>query len=88
MQLNCHRIKINPTFTSDLKTSTMKNQLIKELKEMMKQGKGYLTVRDFIKDFELTNASVSELQVESTSWTLTIVTGHKYEYFTGLNFGW
>ena len=75
-------------FTSDLKTYTMKKQLIKELKEMMKQGKGYLTVRDFIKDFELTNASVSELQVESTSWTLTIVTGHKYEYFTGLNFGW
>jgi len=55
---------------------------------MMKQGKGYLTVKNFIKDFELTNASVSELEVESTSWTLTIVTGHKYQYFTGINFGW
>ena len=36
----------------------MKKQLIKELKEMMKQGKGYLTVRDFIKDFELTNGRI------------------------------
>ena len=67
---------------------TMKNQLMKELKEMMKQGKGYLTVKSFIKDFELTNASVSELTEESNSWTLTIVKGHKYEYLTGLNFGW
>ena len=66
----------------------MKKQLIKELKEMMKQGKGYLTVKNFIKDFELTNASVSELEVTSESWKLTIVTGHKYEYLTGLNFGW
>lgn len=66
----------------------MKKQLIKELKEMMKEGKGYLTVKNFIKDFELTNATVSELEVESTSWTLTIVTGHKYQYFTGLTFGW
>ena len=61
---------------------------MKELKEMMKQGKGYLTVKHFIKDFELTNASVSELTEESNSWTLTIVKGHKYEYLTGLNFGW
>ena len=66
----------------------MKKQLIKELKEMMNQGKGYLTVKNFIKDFELNNASVSELEVTSESWTLTIITGHKYEYFTGLNFGW
>ena len=88
VQLNYHRIEIKHIFTSDLKTSTMKKQLIKELKEMMKQGKGYLTVKNFIKDFELTNASVSELEVESTSWTLTIVTGHKYQYFTGINFGW
>jgi len=88
VQLNCHRIEIKHIFTSDLKTSTMKKQLMKELKEMMKQGKGYLTVKNFIKDFELTNASVSELEAESTSWTLTIVSGHKYQYFTGLNFGW
>lgn len=88
MQLNCHRIEIKHIFTSDLKTSKMKKQLMKELKEMMKQGKGYLTVKNFIKDFELTNASVSELEAESTSWTLTIVSGHKYQYFTGLNFGW
>lgn len=88
MQLNCHRIEIKHIFTSDLKTSKMKKQLMKELKEMMKQGKGYLTVKNFIKDFELTNASVSELEAESTSWTLTIVSGHKYQYYTGLNFGW
>lgn len=88
MQLNYHRIEIKYIFTSDLKTSTMKKQLMKELKEMMKQGKGYLTIKNFIKDFEITNASVSELEAESTRWTLTIVSGHKYQYFTGINFGW
>ena len=88
VQLNYHRIVLNCIFTSDLKTKKKKKQLIKELKGMMKEGKGYLSVKNFIKDFELTNASVSELEVESTSWTLTIVTGHKYQYFTGLNFGW
>lgn len=59
-----------------------------EFLQSKQQGKGYLTVKNFIKDFELTNASVSELEAESTSWTLTIVSGHKYQYFTGLNFGW
>jgi hypothetical protein len=66
----------------------MKNQLLKELKQMMKEGKGYLTIKHFIKDFEIKNASVSEIQCESTNWTLTITKGHKYEYLTGLNFGW
>ena len=66
----------------------MKKQLINELKGMMQQGKGYLTVKSFIKDFDLTNASISELKATSENWKLTIITGHKYEYFTGLNFGW
>jgi hypothetical protein len=66
----------------------MKKQLMKELKAMIKEGKGYLTVKHFIKDFEIINATVSDLKEDSESWTLTIVTGHKYKYFTGINFGW
>lgn len=66
----------------------MKKQLIKELKEMMKAGKGYLTVKNFIADFELANAKVSEIEVDSKNWTLTIKSGHKFEYLTGINFGW
>lgn len=67
---------------------TMKTQLMKELKEMMKQGKGYLTVKHFIKDFELTNASVSEIDEMSEYWTLSINKNGKYEYIRSLNFGW
>jgi hypothetical protein len=66
----------------------MKSYLTKELKQMMKDGAGYLAVKNFIKDFELTNATLSELEVESTTWTLTIKIGHKFEYLTGTNFGW
>lgn len=59
----------------------MKAQLIKELKEMAKSGAGYVSVRNFIKDFDLGSvASVSELTWESKYWKLSIRKGHKYEH--------
>ena len=66
----------------------MQKQLINELKDMMKNGAGYLAVSSFIKDFGVTNASVSEINENSENWTLTIKAGHQFQHLPGFNFGW
>ena len=66
----------------------MKKLLVKELKKLAKSS-GYLTVKNFINDFDLSDiASISELEVDSKTWKLSIRKGHSFEHFTGSNFGW
>jgi hypothetical protein len=67
----------------------MKKALIKELLIKVKEGAGYMTIRDFIKDFNLSDIfSLSECNEKSIEWKLSEKKGHSFSYHTGNNFGW
>jgi len=63
----------------------MKALLKKELKQMMKEGAKYHQVDNFIKDFSIDFAWVSEINELSTSWKLSIKTGGKFEYIYSIS---
>jgi hypothetical protein len=67
----------------------MNKALINELKQMMKDNKGYLSIKSFIKDFNVSNVSVSDINETSEYWTLSLnINGCKITRITSFNFGW
>lgn len=65
----------------------MKQIIIKELIEKVTNGAGYLLALDYIKNFDLTNVKISEIEETSKTWTLTIKKGHNFKHITSSNFG-
>ena len=71
------------------KNKIMNKILINELKQMMKDNKGYLSIKSFINDFDIKDVLMSDINEMSDFWTLSLnINSKKITRITSFNFGW